>query len=187
MDSQFSGNSTKQIQLKNGQLLIFRRPKPEDASDMIEYLNIVGGESDNLLFGAGDFRLTVAQEAEYIENINKDSNTLMLLGIIDNEVISTAHITCLNRKRIAHNSEFSIVVKKAYWRLGIGSAMMKELIGFAKQHICIRNLSLGVRATNKNAIRLYEKYGFKKIGVHRDYFYIDGNYYDEVLMDLHVK
>ncbi|MNP83052.1 hypothetical protein D3C76_1818760 [compost metagenome] len=50
----------------------------------------------------------------------------------------------------------------------------------------IKNISLGVKSDNVNAIKLYEKHGFVKIGVHKNFFNIDGIYYDEILMDLNL-
>nr|WP_243110595.1 GNAT family N-acetyltransferase [Clostridium perfringens] len=63
---------------------------------------------------------------------------------------------------------------------------MEELIKFAKDKESIKTISLGVREYNVNAIKLYEKYGFKKIGIHKNYFNIEGSYYDEILMDLYI-
>ena len=186
MSIDLSSYILKEIQLKNGQKLILRKPIIEDAKRMIEYLNIVGGESENLLFGKDEFHLTVEQEMEHIKRISNNANTLMILGIIDNNIVSIAQISSPNRKRIAHNSEISISVKKDYWRNGIGSAVMEELIRFAKEHGTIKNISLGVKASNKNAIRMYEKFGFKKVGVHKNYFNINGNFDDEILMDMSI-
>ncbi|WP_461612884.1 GNAT family N-acetyltransferase [Clostridium sp. Marseille-QA1073] len=176
----------KKIQLKNDQELVLRKPMIEDAERMIEYINTVGGESDNLLFGKDEFHLTVEQEREHIKNINNASNSLMILGIIDNNIVSIAQITSSNRKRIAHNSEVSISVKKDYWRNGIGSAVMEEIIKFAKESGRIKNISLGVRASNIKAIKMYEKLGFVKVGLHKNYFNINGNFDDEILMDLYI-
>lgn len=176
----------KTIKLKDGMELLLRQPKVEDAEAMIEYLNIVGGESDNLLFGKNEFRLTVEQEREYLKNINDNDNALMLLGIIDNKIISVSQVNASNRKRIAHNSELAISVKKEYWGMGIGTAVMEELIDFARSSNTIKNISLGVKASNKKAQHLYEKLGFEKVGVHRNFFNIDGNYDDEILMDLYL-
>ncbi|GAA0177111.1 GNAT family N-acetyltransferase [Clostridium sediminicola] len=184
MNSNLSYENLKEIKLKNGQCVILRRPRVEDAKEMIEYLNVVGGESDNLLFGVGDFHLTLEQEIEHIKKVNNDENTLMVIGVVDGKVISISQINNLHRKRIAHNSEISISVKKDYWRNGIGSAVMEELIKFAKNNGIIKNMSLGVKASNVNAIKLYEKFGFEKVGVHKNYFNVDGNYDDEILMDL---
>lgn len=176
----------KEIQLKNGQILKLRKPVANDAEKMIEYLNTVGGESDNLLFGKGEFQLTVEQEVEYINRINNDTNTFMILGIINDSIVSVAQISSPSRKRISHNSELAISVRKDYWGVGIGSTLMEELIQFAKQHSIIKNISLGVKASNIKAIILYEKYGFVKVGVHKNYFYVNGSYDDEILMDLYI-
>ena len=174
----------KELILKNGQKLLLRMPSPEDAVKMLQYLNTVGGESDNLLFGKDEFKLSVEQETEYLKKIGEDSNTLMIVGIINDRIISVSQVSGLGRKRICHNSELSISVLKDCWGIGVGNAVMEELIRFAKGHPVIKNISLGVRANNSNAIRLYEKYGFKKVGLHMDYFDINGIYDDEILMDL---
>jgi RimJ/RimL family protein N-acetyltransferase len=172
------------VNLKNGKDLLQRNAEEKDAEKMIEYLNIIGGESDNLLFGKGSFRLNVDQEREYLKNAKEDPNTLMLLGFIDGNIVSVSQISASNRARIAHNSEISISVKKEYWHMGIGNAQMNELIAFAKNSGNTRNITLGVRHVNENAIKLYEKCGFIKVGVHKNFFNIDGNFYDEILMDL---
>ena len=186
MNIYLSKHILKEIKLNNGQQLILRKPVVEDAKRMVEYLNIVGGESDNLLFGKDEFRLTVEQEMKYIENISNDANILIILGIINDNIVSVAQISSPNRKRIAHNSDVSISVKKEYWGNGIGSAVMEELIRFAREHDKIKNISLGVKASNHRAIAMYEKFGFKKVGLHKDYFNVEGNFDDEILMDLYI-
>ena len=184
MSIDLSNYILNEVQLKNGDHLILRKPTVEDAKNMIEYLNIVGGESDNLLFGKDEFRLTVEQEMEHIKSIS--GNTLMILGIINNNIVSVSQISSSGRKRIAHNSEMSISVKKEYWGNGIGTAVMNELIRFAKESMITRNISLGVKASNNNAIKMYEKFGFVKVGVHKQYFNVNGGFDDEILMDLYV-
>lgn len=176
----------KEIILKNGERFLLREPTKEDAKDMIEYLNLVGGESDNLLFGKNEFRLSVEEEVEYISKISKDSNALMLIGIINGAIVSIAQISCLTRKRIAHNSEIAISVRRDCWRKGIGSAVMEQLIQFAKEHPMVKNISLGVKASNHSAIMLYEKCGFTKVGIHKGYININDVYDDLILMDLYL-
>lgn len=180
-------NIVNKVKLKSGDELILRTPLPQDSSNIIAYLNVVGGESDNLLFGKNDIKFTVEQEMELIENINKNDNALMLLGVIDEKIVSISQIVCLNNIRLIHNSEIAISVKKDFWGQGVGTAVITELITFAQNHNSIKNVSLRVRATNIIAIKLYEKCGFKKIGIHKDYFNIKDNYYDAILMDLQVK
>ena len=175
-----------QIKLKNNQLLTLRKATIDDAADILDYLNTVGGESDNLLFGKNQIKLTIEQEQAFIENVNNTQNSIMLLGIIDNQIVSVSQINTVNRQRISHNCESAISVRKAYWGCGIGSANMERLIEFAKTCKSIKNINLAVKADNLPAIHLYKKYGFKQVGVHKNYFNINGNYFDEILMDLHL-
>jgi len=60
----------KSVILKNGAEFIIDKAKKEDAKDIIKYLNIIGGESENLLFGANGFPLSTEQEEEVIESKN---------------------------------------------------------------------------------------------------------------------
>jgi RimJ/RimL family protein N-acetyltransferase len=50
-----------------------------------------------------------------------------------------------------------------------------------------RKLSLRVLGTNEPAIRLYDRLGFKREGVLRAEFCIDGAYVDDVLMAKHLE
>jgi RimJ/RimL family protein N-acetyltransferase len=180
-------DNSKYVELKSGKTLVMRRPNEADAQNMLDYLNIVGGESDNLLFGAGGLALSVEQEIEYINKINSNNNALMVLSFVDDILVGIAQISAPDRERIAHNAEIAISVRKSHWRLGIGEAVMHELITFAKWHKKIGIVSLGVRAQNHGARKLYEKMGFKQIGVRENFFNIDGEYFDEILMDLHLN
>ncbi len=176
----------KEVELENGQMLILRKPRSDDAEKMIEYLNKVGGESDNLLFGEGEFHLTVEQEREYIQKVSADTGVHFIVAFIGNELVGVGHIGRLARTRNNHNAELSITVRKAHWGLGIGKSMMEEMIRFAQQHKSIYNVHLGVKASNINAIRMYEKFGFDKIGTHKNYFNVNGTFDDEILMDLNM-
>ena len=181
-----SDNILDKVELKNGAQLILRKATVDDAKDIIEYLNTVGGESNNLLFGEGEFKCTIEQERTYIENFNNDKNSLLLLGVIDNRIVSVSQISSENRQRIGHNSELSISVIKEYWGNRVGSFVIEQLIKFAKDNKTIKNISLGVKEDNHNAIKLYKSHGFVEVGVHKNFFNINGDYYDEILMDLYI-
>ncbi len=62
----------KAVKLENGKDLLLRNAEESDAEKIIAYLNEVGGESDNLLFGKDSFLLTLEQEREYLKNTKDD-------------------------------------------------------------------------------------------------------------------
>lgn len=56
-----------------------------------------------------------------------------------------------------------------YRRRGVGAALVSNIIEFAKEN-GIKSLMLEVRGSNSGAIALYEKFGFAKIGVRKNYY-----------------
>ena len=55
----------------------------EDASMIIDYLNQVGGESDNLTYGLNECYLNEFEEMEVIQDFIDQENGLLLCGFID--------------------------------------------------------------------------------------------------------
>lgn len=73
----------------------------------------------------------------------------------------------------------TIGIRKESQRKGYASKLMEFLLDFAKDKKC-EVMSLEVRVSNDNAIKLYEKYGFKHAGIRKNYY--QDNYEDAYLM-----
>lgn len=169
--------------LTNGARLLVREAEKADAAAIIDYMNQVGGESDNLSFGAGECGHTVESEEAFIENAARQANSVMLLGIVGGEIVAVGNLMGRARARLSHNAGISIAVRKAYWRLGIGEIVMRSLIAYARGE-GVRIVHLEVRTDNHGAIRLYEKLGFLPVGVFREEIFVGGTYVDTLAMDL---
>ncbi len=63
----------------------------------------------------------------------------------------------------------SIAVLEAHRGKGLGSKLLENTIMAAKRHNA-DSVFLEVRVSNKPAIRLYEKFGFKKVRIIREYY-----------------
>lgn len=170
--------------LKNNKELIIRPCNIDDAEKMLEYVKAVSNETDNLLFSGDEIKLTVEEERRVILNINVNENVILFLGLVDDEIVSLVQTARFHQKRASHNCDLAISVRKKYWNLGVATQMMQHIIPAAKED-GIKTVSLGVNAENKNAIKLYEKIGFDYVGVHKNYFNLNGKFVDEVLMDFH--
>lgn len=73
---------------------------------------------------------------------------------------------------------------KDYWDNGYGSDAMKALIHYLFQTMNLNRIQLDTWSGNVRAIRSYEKCGFVIEGRMRNDEYIDGKYYDTVVMGL---
>lgn len=168
--------------------LHIRKATPTDAKNIIDYLNHIGGESDNLLFGQDGFSwMTVEKEAELIKTTNSTNQNVLLLGLIGDEIVSISNIQGFPRERTSHRCTLAISVKRHYWNQGVGTAMMKSLLSFAKETAGYSVVELQVKADNTYAIQLYESFGFKKIGRYEKFFKINNIYYDALLMNLYFE
>jgi len=173
-----------EIQLKNGKVLIIRKAGSQDAAKLLQYLPVIGGETDNLLFGSEGIQLTLEQEEQKLREMAESANTLFLLGIIDGEIVSTCSVSGVSRERKCHVGTFGLAVRQSFWHLGIGKFMSLELLRLVKAAGILSVIQLAVRTDNDHAIHLYERLGFKKVGIlHRD-MRVRGEYADTMMMEL---
>lgn len=166
----------------NDRLFVIERARPGDAAALLEYLKIIGGETENLSFGSEGVPLSVEQERAYLQSQAESTDNAQYLAKVNGEIIGTAS---LNRKynRMRHRAEFGISLKKAWWGCGAASALAEAILAFAKES-GVEQLNLEVRSDNARAIRLYEKLGFRKLCTFPAFFKIDGREIDFDLMNL---
>lgn len=94
----------------------------------------------------------------------------------ENEIVGFAGIMLV----IDEVNIMNIVVKKDKRNLGIGSLLLEEIIRYSKIHNAT-SITLEVNEKNIPAIKLYEKYGFKQVGLRKKYYNNEDN---AILMDL---
>lgn len=174
----------KSVVLRDGSVLQISRPRGENAAEILEYLKIVGGETHFLLMDENGLGISEEREAKILEAAYVEPRGGMHFGKINGEMACMFSLSCHPRRRLAHTGEIALSVRKKYWHIGVGSAIMEALIELAKE-ASLKNVELGVYADNERAIALYKRFGFEEIGRHRGRMCVDGEYYDEILMDLH--
>ncbi len=162
-----------------------RHAIPGDALKIVEYLKIVGDETDNLSFAGSSIVINEIDEAAFIANLDGIANSCMILACYGDEIISIGSLEGSPRSRFSHRSSLGITVKKSFWGMGIGTLMMDELIEYAYNHN-LEVLDLEVITTNERAIRLYENFGFEKIGTYLNYSKVGDHRLDAYVMCLYL-
>ena len=161
---------------------MIEQAKPEDAALLLDYTRVIGGETDNLSFGAEDIHINVEGKAKQLAEQENSCDDVLFLAKADGMIIGDANLNRMPR-RMNHRGEFGIAVRKAWWGCGVASALMKEILKFAKAN-GFEQLNLEVRSDNTRAIRLYEKFGFHKLCAFPAFFKINGQDIDFDLMTL---
>jgi RimJ/RimL family protein N-acetyltransferase len=174
----------KKIKLKNGQIMIIREAEKKDASILLDYINLVAGQTDYLTFGPGELGLSVVDEEKFIENYLHDSNKLLIMAKIGDEVVGTLGFEAGQMPRLKHRGEFGVTVRKEYWSLGTATSLIRTLIDWAEKSCTIRKINLRVRKDNRRAINLYKKLGFTEEGLLTREQSVNGKFYDCLLLGL---
>ena len=169
--------------LKNGKTCVLRSVEPEDAERMIAYMKIMLGETPFLMRTPEEFDYTVEGEADVLRKRRDDPRALMIVAEADGEIIAASDVTPMGAKsRTLHRATLGMSVRKDYWSMGIGSAMMERLISHARQS-GFEQIELEVVSANRRAIGLYVKYGFQVFGTRpHGLKYADGSYADDYMM-----
>lgn len=168
----------------SGKRIILRSAEPEDAGACIELLNRLDQQTVFLLREPGEFSMTLEQERDLIASRKQSESNLMLLAEMDGRIIASAGAAYDTRKRLRHAASIGIAIDQPFWGIGIGRAMMEELIGWLRgQHV--EKINLIVDTGNTRAISLYMRYGFTVEGTQRHERKMpDGSYRDAYWMTL---
>ncbi|QQK08938.1 GNAT family N-acetyltransferase [Miniphocaeibacter halophilus] len=162
------------------------RAKVEDAKDLIEYLKIITGESNNLTITPKQVKeLNVKDEGLIIDSYNHSPTSIMLVAKLNKEIIGMGSLKGYNIDSIiGHRVSLGVSVKKDYWNKGIGREIIDALLSYAANNEYIEIVELEVKSDNYAAISLYERFGFEEIGFFENYFKYEDGYGDAILMTL---
>lgn len=95
----------------------------------------------------------------------ENKNTTYIVAKENNEVVGFAGIsTCLDEATLNN-----IVVKKSCRGRGIGGELLESSIDLCGD-LHMRTFTLEVDTENAPAIHLYEKFGFKNLGIRKKYY-----------------
>ncbi len=183
----FKMEEQKRYKLNSGKEILIRPALIEDSEKLLEYLTLVGTESDYLSYGENEFDFNLEYMIKSIELSQRRINFLSIVALFENEIIGSLDFKGGSRPRIAHTGIMGITVKKNYWKSGVGNCLMDYLFRWAKSTNIVKKVDLRVRTNNYPAIKLYIKYGFIVIGKISRCAYVNNRYVDEYYMERWVE
>lgn len=172
----------KKVRLKDGRDAVLRSPLPSDAEQLVKYMKQSTGETEFLLRYPEECLETTEEEALFIQRAVSSDDRLMVVCCVEGTIAGNCMISFNNRIKTRHRAEVAIGILREYWSLAIGSAMFTELIRVAKEKGVLQ-LELDYIQGNHRAKGLYEKMGFREVGVKPDAIRLkDGTMLDEISM-----
>ena len=173
----------KEIMLRNHTRAVLRSAEAEDADTLLQYLKTTSGETPFLLRAPEEILLTAASERAFISQKKDAERELLLLAEIEGIHAGNASLSPVAPyQRSAHRCSVALALYKRYWGLGLGRAMLYEVLDTAER-LGFEQAELQVNSANTRAIALYQSMGFRICGtVPFASKYPDGSYADEHTM-----
>lgn len=111
-----------------------------------------------------------------LENQMNSPECVFIAAVRGDEVLGYAGLMSVLDEGYISN----VAVAPGYRRLGVGDALVSELIARCRERLSF--MTLEVRESNLPAVELYKKHGFEPVGVRKNYY--DRPKEDAVLMTL---
>jgi [ribosomal protein S5]-alanine N-acetyltransferase len=172
-----SKDSFHELKRKN---IYFKPLSTDDAYEIHKYAS----DEDVSRFIGWRLMNSLNETQEYVEEmISRESQGTHLYASIalksTQKVIGTAMVFSFDRE--ANHAEIGYVFHKDYWGKSYGTEAVALMNDFAFSTISLRKLHARVVSGNTGSSRVLEKNGFELEGRLRDYYFIEGNYYDGLI------
>ncbi len=174
---------SREYTLRNGQKIILRSPLQEDTKELMQHRLATSTETYFMSRYPEEFQDFEEKQRATITQVSEDKDDFEILALMDGKIIGHAGIRRIdNHLKCRHRGMFGISIRQEFCDCGLGSLMLGECLKIAKS-TSFEQIELGVFVDNVRARHLYEKIGFKQVGIMPRAFKLkDGTFRDEVHM-----
>lgn len=155
-----------------------------EASDIKNTQKWINDPTISSIMGYLPIKPLVQQELWYTNLINDPSRIIFAICKIENN----EHIGNIGLGKIdsiSRNASYSIFIStKENRNSGFGTEATKLLLEFAFDRLNLHKVYLRTSPNFVEAIKMYQKLGFKQEGVLREQYYCEGKYYDKILFGI---
>ena len=156
-----------------------------EKSDLDAVMSWWHDEEVTQFIGGAVFPVSTLEEERYIENVARGTDVSNKVFVIETlaERKYIGAIGLHNINWLCRHAELGMVIgDKAYWGRGYGTDSVHVLLRLAFQKMGLHRVHLHVFEFNQRAISCYEKCGFRREGVLRDYWFKLGKFQDTIVM-----
>ncbi|WP_406684151.1 GNAT family N-acetyltransferase [Seonamhaeicola sp. MEBiC1930] len=166
-----------------GEHIYLRAIEPED----LEFIHAV--ENDESIWEVSNTQTPYSKFLikQYIENAHQDIYEVKQLRLVissyDNTPLGMIDIFDFDFKN--SRAGIGILVKDSDNRgRGYGSEALKLLISYCFNHLNLNQLFCNISEDNHVSVKMFEKQGFKQVGLKKDWNFINNSYKSEYLFQL---
>jgi len=127
--------------------------------------------------------MTLHEEKAFLEKVDRNKSVFIIVDLQTDKVIGTVGLHDIDH--IYRTATLGIFIgDEAYRSKGYGTEAIQLILDFGFNYLNLNNIDLALMEFNERALKCYKKCGFKEIGRRRKCKFINGKYYDSILMDI---
>ncbi len=168
-------------------MIRLRLPEPKDSLALMDFFN---GLIEEELQISRDRKLGYEEEVEWLKKeLDEMARGEALIFVAEEEQdgkLAGAVDIRRGKFKESHTAVLGISVGREYRKRGLGTKLMRLALTEAKK-IGIKLVWLQVFSTNKDAIGLYRKMGFRKDATLKKMLFYRGKYVDKIIMSRELR
>ena len=107
----------------------------------------------------------------------------VIVAETNGEIVGWGSLNVFNpREAYRFVADFSVYIERTWRGRGVGRVLLEKLIELARAH-GFHKMVLSAFPFNAHGMALYEKLGFRTVGVYREQGLLDGKWVDTVVME----
>lgn len=170
----------------NGKKIKIRKISRKDLRNIKKFQDFINSLVEEKAKITVNEKMSFSKEKKWLEMMLKSVKShkqAFLFAEYNEEVIGTTSIK-LNVWRQSHIGMLGITIRNGYRGIGLGKYLTGEILKLAKKELKPKPkiIRLSVFSTNKPAINLYKRYGFKKVATIPKQIQHKGKLINEVIM-----
>lgn len=152
----------------------------EDAEEFTEWMNDF--QVTDYLGRSGEL-MSLEGERRYLQDGYNPQATFSIITLDEDKLIGTVGLERINNTH--RTATLGIFIgDKDYLSKGYGTEAIKLLLDYGFNYMNLHSVKLELMSFNLRALKCYKKCGFKEVGRIREHRFINGKYYDIILMDI---
>jgi RimJ/RimL family protein N-acetyltransferase len=168
---------------KDGQWVTLRPARENDAPEITKRMARVVKEGVYLEEDL-DTMPTGEEHRKEIRSIQNDDG-MYTVAEVNGKIAGVAILKRGSMEMSRHTAKFRTWLAPGFRGMGLGKKLMEYTIVWAEAN-GLEKINLDVFSNNQRAIKLYQKYGFRKEGHLRKQYVLKGKYVDEIFMSLFI-
>ena len=152
---------------------LIRRARRADTAALLAYYEQIAAETpNNTSIRRQTVSLTAQAVGDRINRYEHNPRSVLLLAVQRRSVIGLVSLTGDDSPFTAHQVELSINVHADWRGCGLGSALLRTALSWARAQPHIERVQLEALTRNVAAVRLYMRHGFIVEGVRRHAYHL---------------